>query len=113
MPRPPPGRKQFRLNATVMLRAAPVVALGKETKWGSEKIGPVAWFIMAALVLGGIWLYPQQPGERRERIRDAAAKTGMFLLEEASKAAAEVGQARVQLTAKQCPGPRIGPRSPS
>ena len=54
----------------------------------------------------GSRLYFQQPQERRERIKSGAGKVGMFLLEQAGEAAAEVSQARIQLTTNAVPKPK-------
>jgi len=96
---------EIHMNAVVMIPAAPVMAIGGAAKWASEKLGPVAWVVLGALVLGGIWLYFKQPQERRERIKKAAGDAGMFVLDQAGKAAVEVGIARGQLQACVVPGP--------
>lgn len=96
---------QVHLNAVVMVPAAPIRAIGAAAKWTSAKIGPWAWVLLGLLVIGGIVIYKKQPEQRRETIRKVAGRVGTILLEEATKATAEVNSARAQLHACLVPGP--------
>ena len=60
-----------RFQVSVMVPAAPVMAVGEITKWASEKIGPWAWAGLAVLLIAGGFLYSRQPEERRAKIRAA------------------------------------------
>ena len=96
---------QIHMNAAVMVPAAPVMAIGSAAKWASEKIGPVAWVILGLFFVGGIVLYRKQPQERRDNIKKVAGRVGSVLLDEATRATAEVHLARMQLRACVVPGP--------
>jgi hypothetical protein len=96
---------QMRVQAIVMIPTLPVRAVGAAAKWASERIGSTAWVIFGLLVAGGIYLYFNQPQERRERIKKVAGEIGTHVLEEYEKATAEVQQARVQLRACVVPKP--------
>lgn len=96
---------QMHLNVLVLVPVAPVRAAIGGTKWVYQKVGPYAWLILGGLVLLGILIYSRQPPERRERIKQSAIAFGKFMLDEATKASAEVAVARTQLTACVVPGP--------
>jgi hypothetical protein len=92
-------------QVTVMVPAAPVMAIGSVGKWASKRIGPAAWLILGALAAGGVWLYFRQPQERRDGIKEVAGKVGAALFDELEKASSEMLVARVQLRAGVVPGP--------
>jgi hypothetical protein len=98
-------RGESHYQVTVMVPAAPVMAIGGAAKWASKKIGPAAWLLLGTLAVGGVWLYFRQPQERREGIKEAAVKVGAALFDELEKASAEMMAARVQLRAGVVPGP--------
>ena len=101
---------EFRFQASVMVPAAPVMAVGEVTKWASGKIGPWAWAGFAALLIAGGFLYARQPDERREKIRVGAVQAGKFVLGQIMEAAADAEIARAQLRARIVAGPAT--RSP-
>jgi hypothetical protein len=88
-----------------MLPATPVVAVGATTKWAADKVGPMAWFVLALLAVGGVVMYRRQPQERKERIKTFASSTGQFLLDEYTRATYAVQQAEDQLGAFVVRGP--------
>jgi hypothetical protein len=96
---------ETHVQAVVMLPATPVVAVGAITKWAAEKIGPMAWFVLALLVVGGVVMYRRQPSERKEQIKNFASESGKFLLDEYGRAISAVQQAEDQLVACVVPGP--------
>jgi hypothetical protein len=94
-----------------MIPTVPVRAVGATAKWASERIGPAAWVILGLIVGSGIYLYFRQPQERRELIKKVAGEIGTYVLEEYTKATAQVQQARLQLRA--CVVPKPENRSPA
>jgi len=96
----------IHMNAVVIVPAAPVMAIGSAAKWASQKIGPWAWIILGLLIVGGILIYKNQPQERRDTIKKVAGQVGSVLLDEATRATAEVDQARAQLHACVVSGPQ-------
>jgi hypothetical protein len=98
---------ESRFQASVMVPAAPVMAVGEMTKWASRKIGPWAWAGLAALLIVGGFIYSRQPDERREKIRAGAVQVGKFVLDQIMEATTEVAVARAQLRAKVVAGPAI------
>jgi nitrogenase subunit NifH len=96
---------ETRVQAVVMLPATPVVAVGATTNWAADKVGPMAWFVLALLVVGGVVMYRRQPQERKERIKTFASSAGQFLLDEYTRAACAVQQAEDQLGAFVVRGP--------
>lgn len=101
---------ESRFQASVMVPAAPFMAVGGITKWASERIGPWAWVALAALLIAGGVIYSRQPDERREKIRAGAAQVGKFVLDQVMEATTEVEAARAQLRARIVAGPAT--RSP-
>jgi hypothetical protein len=101
---------ESRFQASVMVPAAPFMAVGGITKWASGKIGPWAWVALAALLIAGGVIYSRQPDERREKIRAGAAEAGKFVLDQIMEATTEVEVARAQLRARIVAGPAT--RSP-
>jgi hypothetical protein len=96
---------ESRFQASIMVPAAPFMAVGALTKWGAQKIGPWAWVLLcAAVVLGGV-AYTCQPDDRRERIKDFAIETSKIVLKIMAEAAADLGAARMQLRGGIVPGP--------
>jgi hypothetical protein len=96
---------ETRVQGVAMVPAAPVYAVGAATKWAQDRIGPAAWIVLAAFVVGGIYLYRRQPQERRRTIRTVAGEIGNFLMEEATNAMNEVQQAQDQLSGCVVPAP--------
>lgn len=101
---------ESRFQASVMVPAAPVMAVGEITKWASKKIGPWAWAGLAVLLIAGGFIYSRQPDERREKIRAGAVQVGKFVLDQIMEATTEVEVARAQLRVKIVAGPAT--RSP-
>ncbi len=64
---------EHELQAIAMVPAAPVVAIGAGTKWVSEKIGPIAWFLLIAIVVGAAVYYRRQPVRPSVRSHRASA----------------------------------------
>ena len=96
---------EMQVHAAVMLPALPVRVVGAGMKWATDRIGPVAWVIVAVLIGGGIYWYCKQPPERREKISKVAGQIGTHLLSEYEKATDGVQQARLQLRACVVPRP--------
>ena len=96
---------ETQLQVATVLPAALVLAVGGITKWAADRVGPVAYVILAVLVVGGIYLYRKQPEERKETIRNFAVESGKFLMEQANQAMATVNNAEEQLGACLVPGP--------
>ena len=96
---------QRRVQAAATVPIAPVYAIGVGTKRASEKVGPIAWFILAGIVVGGALLYRRQPPERREAIRNFASEVGKCALEQYTEAQMIVNQAESQLSACLVPPP--------
>jgi hypothetical protein len=101
---------EARFQASVMVPAAPVIAVGEITKWASEKIGPWACAGLALLLIAGGFLYSRQPEERRAKIRAGAVQAGKIVLDQIIQATTEVEAARAQLRARVIAGPAT--RSP-
>jgi hypothetical protein len=102
---------ESRFQASVMIPAAPVMAVGQITKWASEKVGPWAWAGLALLLIAGGFLYARQPEDRRARIRAGAAQVGKVVLNQIMEATNEVEAARAELRARVVAGP--ADRSPA
>ena len=96
---------EHQLQAVTMIPAAPVYAIGAGTKWASEKIGPWAWVLLAALGVGAVVLYRRQSPERREAIRKVAAGVGNVLMEQYAEAQRAVNDAQSKLSACLVPPP--------
>lgn len=94
-----------RLQAVATIPAAPVVAIGAGVKWAADRVGPIVWVIAGLIVVGAVIAYRRQPEERRETIKEVGGAAGRFLLEEASKAASEVREARQLLGSHLVPPP--------
>jgi hypothetical protein len=101
---------ESRFQASVMVPAAPVMAVGGITKWASGKIGPWAWAGLAGLLIAGGFIYARQLEERREKIRAGAVQVGGFVFHQIMEATTEVEAARAQLRARIVAGPAT--RSP-
>jgi hypothetical protein len=101
---------EARFQASVMVPAAPVMAVGEITKWASEKIGPWTWAGLAVLLIAGGFLYYRQPEDRRAKIRAGAVEVGKVVLGQIVEATTEVEVARAELRAKVIAGPTT--RSP-
>ena len=99
------GSARQEVQAVTTAPVIPVVAIGAGTKWVSEKIGPVAWVLLGALIAGGVVFYRNQPEEKREAIRAFAKDAGNLLLEHYSEAVQHVTVAETQLTACVVPSP--------
>jgi hypothetical protein len=100
---------QARFGAAVAIPGVPVWATGAGIKWAAERAGPIVWGGLALLFLAGILVYLHQPAERKGRIKTVTGEVGMFLLEEATTAAASVAQARQLLDSYVVPArdPRL------
>jgi hypothetical protein len=61
----------MQVQVVVTLPAIPVRVAAARMKWATDRIGRVAWVIVAVLI-GGIYWHLGQPPERREKIRDVA-----------------------------------------
>jgi hypothetical protein len=96
---------EIEVQAILMIPAAPVVAIGVTAKWAADKVGPMAWVVLALLAAGGVVLYRQQPPERKAHIKHVASESGKFLVEEYTRATFAVRQAQNQLIACVVPSP--------
>jgi len=96
---------ETQVQAIMLVPAAPFLAAGATTKWAAEKVGPMAWFVLALLVVGGVVMYQHLPPERKEKIKHFASETGTFLLDEYTRVANDVQHAQEQLGACMVPGP--------
>jgi len=96
---------QVQLQAVIWLPEFPLRVAGATMEWATEKIGGWAWVILAVVVGGGIYWYCKQPPERRDKIKTVAGQIGSHVIEEYSKAADGVQQARLQLRASMVPKP--------
>lgn len=70
----------MQVQVVVTLPAIPVRVAAARMKWATDRIGPVAWVIVAVLIGGGIYWHLGQPPERREKIRDVAVQVGTHWL---------------------------------
>jgi hypothetical protein len=102
---------ESRVQALVMVPAAPALAAGGALRWASARFGPAAWVGAGLLAAGGIYWYRKQPPGRRGQLRQSAAAIGGRLLEEFCVAAGGAGQARLALRATVVPAP--GQRTPA
>lgn len=102
---------ESRFQASVMVPAAPVMAVGEITKWASGKIGAWAWAGLSLILITGGFIYARQPEEHRARIRAGAAQVGKVVLEQIMEASTEVEAARAELRARVVAGP--ADRSPA
>ena len=96
---------EIQVQAIMLVPAAPALAIGGTAKWAAEKIGPIAWVVLALLVAGGVVLYQRQPPERKKRIKRFASETGKHVLDEYTRASNALQQAQDQLGAYVIPGP--------
>jgi hypothetical protein len=96
---------EVQLQAVIWLPELPLRVAGAAMEWATEKIGPWAWMILGVVVAGGIYWYCKQPPERRDRIKSAADQVATHVMQEYSKAADGVYQARLQLRACMVPKP--------
>lgn len=96
---------ETRVQVVTMVPLAPVYAVGAGVKWAYEKIGPAALLILAAVSLGGIYIYRRQPEERRQSIRTAAGGAGKLLMEQYTAASEAVQKAQDQLCGCVVPAP--------
>jgi hypothetical protein len=96
---------ESRFQASIMVPAAPFMAVGALTKWASQKIGPWAYVLLGVAVVTGGFAYARQPVERRERIKGFAIDAINVVLKMMSEAAGELGTARMQLRGGIVPGP--------
>ncbi|MDA8302068.1 MAG: hypothetical protein M0005_11135 [Actinomycetota bacterium] len=96
---------ETRVQVVTMVPLAPVYAVGAGVKWAYERIGPAALLILAAVILGGIYIYRRQPEERRQTIRTVAGGAGKFLMEQYTAASEAVQKAQDQLCGCVVPAP--------
>jgi len=96
---------ESRLEAVATIPAAPVFAAGAGAKWAADRFGAVVWLIVGLLIVGGVVAYRLQPPERKEAIKRAAGEMGHFIVEESSRAASAVDQARQLLGTYVVPAP--------
>lgn len=96
---------QVQLQAVIWVPALPFRVVGTAMEWATEKIGSWAWVVAGALVVGGAVWYCKQPPERRGRINAAVGQVATHAMQEYSKAADCVHQARLQLRAAMVPKP--------
>ena len=71
---------ETQAKAVMMLHALPVRVVAAGMKWAIDRIRPVAWSIVVALIGGGIYWYCPQPSERRWKIGKVARRIGTRLL---------------------------------
>ena len=104
---------ETRVQVVTMVPLVPVYAVGAGVKWAYERIGPAALLILAAAILGGIYIYRRQPEERRQTIRTVAAAAGKSLTEQYIAASEAVQKAQDQLCGCVVPAPekRTVPRA--
>jgi hypothetical protein len=88
---------ETRLQTVVMLPAAPVYVFGASVKWASEKVGPAAWFALAAVVVGGVVLYRKQSQERKEQLRRTALAVVTVLGDEYARASRLIARSQEAL----------------
>jgi hypothetical protein len=96
---------EMHFKGIVAAPGIPMVAIGGAVKWTFDRLGPVTWLLLAAVVAGGVVLYRRQPAERRDGIRRVAAQGGKFLLEQAGQAAETVSKAQSALRGCAVPAP--------
>ena len=89
----------------LIVPAAPVVAVGAGAKWVADRVGPAGWFLLPLLGIGGYYIFRRQPPKRQERWKETARDLGRAFVEETSKAAEQVNQARELLNHCVVPGP--------
>jgi hypothetical protein len=92
-------------QAILMIPVSPVIAIGATARWAVDKVGPMAWVVLALLAAGGVVLYRQQPPERKAQIKNVASVVGKFLMEEHARVTSAVHQAQSQLSACVVPSP--------
>jgi len=93
------------VQAILLIPAAPVLAIGITAKWAAEKVGPMAWVVLALLATGGVVLYRQQPPERKARIKHVSFEILRCLLDEYTRASTAVRQAQSHLSECVVPSP--------
>jgi hypothetical protein len=96
---------EVQLQAVIFIPSLPFRVVGAAMEWATEKIGPWAWVILGVGVAGGTYWYSKQPPERREQISKAAGDIATRVMQDYSKAADGVYQARLQLRACMVPKP--------
>jgi hypothetical protein len=94
-----------RLRAVVTTPAVPVVAVGAGVKWAGDRLGPVAYLLLAVGISLGILYYRNQPEEKKESIKKLAGAIGNGLLEEGSRGAEFAFAAQQRLDTSVVPGP--------
>jgi hypothetical protein len=100
---------EVQLRAVMTLPALPVRAADATMKWATDRIGPLAWVILGAIIAGSVYWYCKQPPERRDKIKQVAGEIGTSWLQQYGAAAEVAYQGRLQLRA--CVVPRPGQRS--
>ncbi len=97
---------ELRLQAVVMVPAAPVQLAVAGGKWAAERIGPkTVWALLIAAAAGGVLWYCAQPTDLRERIKDVAGTLVTHYAAEFDVAVSAVTRARADLNALLVPGP--------
>lgn len=96
---------EYQLQAVGLVPVVPVVAIGAGTTWASEKIGALAWVLLATVAVGAVVLYRRQSPERREAIRKVAAGVGCILMEQHAEAQRMVNDAQGKLWTCLVPPP--------
>jgi hypothetical protein len=90
---------EMRVQAAIVIPAAPFGVAGAVMKWATDRIGPAAWVILGLALVGGTYWYLRQSADCRDRIKTVAGTVGTHALEEYNKAAVAAYAARLQLRA--------------
>lgn len=93
------------LRAVVTTPAIPVVGVGAGAKWAADRIGPVAYLLLAVVIGLGILYFRSQPEEKKESIKKLAGVIGNTLLEEGRRGAELASAAQRRLDACVVPAP--------
>lgn len=96
---------ESRLRGVTMVPAAPVIVVGAAGKAAADRFGPLAWLVLGAALVGGVYVYTKQPIERKQKIKSTAIVIGKALLEEVGNVNAEIEVARTALAEGIVPGP--------
>src|SRR6266436_1993208 len=96
---------EVQLQAVIMLPELPLRAAGAAMEWATEKIGPWAWLTLGVVVAGGIYWYCKQPPDSRDRIKTTTGQVATHFMQEYSRTADGIYQARLQLRACMVPKP--------